>query len=109
MQWQLPLHSLGPIISSAGLVYALRWAHGTCSGRCRLIRLGPLFLRQVLSMPLNGPITFTTAAAASFVWAHYFFGRCYRCPWMGPWHLQWQLPLHLLGPIISSAGAVDAL
>src|SRR5713101_7222223 len=71
-QQQLPIDSLGPIISSAAVVDALGWAHGIYNSSCRFIHLGPLFYRQVLLMPPDGPITFTTAAAASFTWAHYF-------------------------------------
>src|SRR6266852_4211135 len=103
------IDSLGPILFPAGAVNAPGWAHGIYNSSCRLIRLGPLFLRQLLSMPLDGPIAFTIAAAASFTWAHTFFSRCCRCPQMGPWHLQWQLPIDSFGPIIFSAGAVDAL
>src|SRR6266852_5073935 len=99
LQWRLPLDSLGPIISLAGAINALGWAHGIHNSSCQLIHLGPLFLRQLLSMPLGGPIAFTIAAAASFAWAHTFFSRCCRCPQMGPWHLQWQLPIDLFGPM----------
>jgi len=45
------------------------------------------FFRQVLPMPSDRPIAFSAAAADDFAWAHSFFGRWYQCPLMGPLHL----------------------
>ncbi len=63
LQQQLLIDLLGPIISSAAVVDALRWAHGIYNSSCRFIRLGPLFLQQVLLMPSDGPMALAVAAA----------------------------------------------
>ena len=60
-------------------------------------------------MPLYRRKGFAVAAANHSGWAYNFFGGCFWCPCMGPKDLQWQLPIILDGPIISSAGASDAL
>jgi hypothetical protein len=40
----LPMASLGPIISLRGAADASGWAHFVCRKCCRWLRLGPLFL-----------------------------------------------------------------
>ncbi len=55
---------LGPILFSAGAIDAPGWAHSIYNSSCRLIRLGPYFLQQVLSMFSDGPMALAVAAAA---------------------------------------------
>ena len=57
----------------------------------------------------GGPIAFTAAVADLLAWAHYFFGECCQCSWVGLLLSLLLLMIYSLGPIISSGSTADAL
>src|SRR5216684_7781137 len=91
--------SLLPINFLADATDALGWAHCIFTTYCQLHQWANYVFPQALLMPQDGPIALLAATANGFALAHYFSGRCCRCPRMGLWHLYQPLLVALIWPI----------
>src|SRR5260221_4420752 len=78
----------------------LGWAHCIFTTYCQLHQWANYVFPQALLMPQDGPVALLAAAANGFTLAHYFSGRCCRCPRMGLWHLRQPLLVASIWPII---------
>src|SRR5260221_3089866 len=104
----LPMALPGPIYFSGGTSDALGWAHCNSSSCRQKLRFGSLSLRQMLSIPWDGPISLAAAAAHGSALAHYCSSSCCQCPREAPFHYEKLMQMALFLPIDIPADAHES-